>query len=123
MWSLNKTVLCSVILGTCPTGLLKHASTQHKTKLIIPAGAGTNQPADDGDQPGRLGEGRNRIPRAAIPRGSNDNIIQAQKKRRVLCIVVSRLPAVFQRLMLLDYQIGLDFASRAGLRQGDRTTN
>jgi len=29
----------------------------------------------------------------------------------MLCIVVSRLPAVFQRLMLLDYQIGLDFAS------------
>jgi len=33
------------------------------------------------------------------------------KKRRMLCIVVSRVPAVFQRLMLLDYQIGLDFAS------------
>jgi hypothetical protein len=32
------------------------------------------------------------------------------KKRRMLCIVVSRLPAVFQRLMLLEYQIGLDFA-------------
>ncbi len=36
---------------------------------------------------------------------------QAQKKRRMLCIVVSCLPAVFQRLMLLDYQIGLNFAS------------
>jgi hypothetical protein len=33
------------------------------------------------------------------------------KKRRMRCIVVSRLPAVFQRLMLLDYQIELDFAS------------
>jgi hypothetical protein len=32
------------------------------------------------------------------------------KKRRMLCIVVSRLSAVYQRLMLLDYQIGLDFA-------------
>jgi hypothetical protein len=51
----------------------------HKTKLLIPAGAGTNQPADVGDQPGRLGEGRNRIPRAAISRASIDNIIQAQK--------------------------------------------
>ena len=37
------------------------------------------------------------------------------KKRRMLCIVVSRLPAVFQRLMLLDYQIGLDFAFGVGL--------
>jgi hypothetical protein len=36
------------------------------------------------------------------------------KKRRMLCIVVSRLPAVFQRLMLLDYQIELDFASGVG---------
>jgi len=35
----------------------------------------------------------------------------AQKKRRMLCIVVSRLPAVFQHLMLLDYQIELNFAS------------
>jgi hypothetical protein len=33
------------------------------------------------------------------------------KKRRIPCIVVSRLPAVFQRVMLLDYQIELDFAS------------
>jgi hypothetical protein len=33
------------------------------------------------------------------------------KKRRMLCIVVSRLSAVFQRLMLLDYQIGVNFAS------------
>jgi hypothetical protein len=32
------------------------------------------------------------------------------KKRRMLCIVVSRLSAVFQRLILLDYQIELDFA-------------
>ena len=29
----------------------------------------------------------------------------------MLCIAVSRLPALFQRLMLLDYQIGLDLAS------------
>jgi hypothetical protein len=36
------------------------------------------------------------------------------KKRRMLCIVVSGLPAVSQRLMLLDYQIGLDFASGMG---------
>ena len=34
------------------------------------------------------------------------------KKRRMHCIVVSRLPAVFHRLMVLDYQIGLNFASR-----------
>jgi len=47
---------------------------RHKTKLLIPAGAGTSQQADVGDQPGRLGEGRNRIPRAAIPYGSIDNI-------------------------------------------------
>ena len=94
----------------------------HKTKLLIPAGAGTNQPADVGDQPGRLGEGRNRIPRAAIPRASIDNIIKAQKKRRMLCIVVSRLSAVFQRLMLLDYQIGLDFAFGVGLGCADRMT-
>ena len=36
------------------------------------------------------------------------------KKRRMLCIVVSRLPALFQRLMLLDYQNGLNFASGVG---------
>ena len=36
------------------------------------------------------------------------------KKRRMLCIVVSCLPAVSERLMLLDYQIGLDFASGVG---------
>ena len=33
----------------------------------------------------------------------------------MLCIVVSRLPALSQRLMLSDYQIGLDFASGVGL--------
>ncbi len=38
------------------------------------------------------------------------------KKRRMLCIVVSRFTAVFQRLMLLDYQIGLDFACGTGSR-------
>ena len=41
--------------------------------------------------------------------------IQAQKKRRMQCIVVSRLPALFQRLMLLDYQIRLNFTSGVGL--------
>ena len=67
-----------------------------------------------GDQPGRLGEGRSRIPRAAITCNidiNTANIHPGTKKRRMLCIVVSRLPAVFQRLMLLDYQIGLNFAS------------
>ena len=44
------------------------------------------------------------------------------KKRRMLCIVVSRLPAVSQRLMLLDYQIGLDFASGTGSGCADRIT-
>jgi hypothetical protein len=96
---------------------------RHKTKLFIPAGAGTIQPAEVGDQPGRLGEGRNRIPRAAIPRASIDNINWAQKKRRMLCIVVSKLSAVFQRLMLLDYQIELNFASGVGLGCADRMTN
>ena len=33
------------------------------------------------------------------------------KKRRIVLIVVSRNQSVFQRLMLLDYQIGLDLAS------------
>jgi hypothetical protein len=45
------------------------------------------------------------------------------KKRRMLCIVVSRLPTVFQRLMLLDYQIELDFASGMGSGCADRITN
>ena len=40
---------------------------------------------------------------------------QAQKKRPMLCIVVSRLPALFEQLMFLYYQIGLDFASGVGL--------
>ncbi len=35
---------------------------------------------------------------------------QGTKKRRMLCIVVLRSPALFERLMLVDYQIGLDFA-------------
>jgi hypothetical protein len=96
---------------------------RHKTKLLIPAGAGTSQPAEVGDQPGRLGEGRNRIPRAAITCRSIENIHPGTKKRRVLCIVVSRLPAVFQRLMLLDYQIGLDFASEVVSMYEDRIEN
>ena len=33
------------------------------------------------------------------------------KKRRIVLIVVSWNQSVFQRLMLLDYQIGLDLAS------------
>ena len=37
------------------------------------------------------------------------------KKRRILLIVVSRYQSVFQRLMLLDYQIRLDLASRVVL--------
>jgi hypothetical protein len=45
------------------------------------------------------------------------------KKRRMLCIVVSRFSAVFQRLMLLHYQIELDFASGSGSREGRRTTD
>ena len=57
---------------------------RHKTKLLIPAGAGTNQPADVGDQPGRLGEGRNRIPRAAITSAGIDNIINAKKTTHAL---------------------------------------
>ena len=45
------------------------------------------------------------------------------KKRRMLGIVVSRFSAVFQRLMLLEYQIGLDFASGMCLGCADRITN
>ena len=52
-----------------------------------------------------------RPPVVAIVDTDNRNYIQAQKKRRMQCIVVSRLSALFQRLMLLDYQIGLNFAS------------
>ena len=37
--------------------------------------------------------------------------VPGTKKRRMQCIVVSRLPALFERLMLLDYQIGLNLAS------------
>ena len=40
--------------------------------------------------------------------------VPGKKKRRMLCIVVSCLPALFHRLMLLDYQIGLDLASGTG---------
>jgi hypothetical protein len=49
--------------------------------------------------------------------------VQTQTKRRMLCIVVSRLSAVFQRLMLLGYQIGLNFASGMGSMCADRITN
>ena len=39
---------------------------------------------------------------------------QAQKKRRILWIVVSLHQPLFQQLMLLEYQMELNFAS--GLR-------
>ena len=58
-----------------------------------------------------------------LDRVAGFEIHPSTKKRRMLCIVVSRLPAVFQRLMLLDYQIGLDFALEAGLGCLDRMTN
>jgi hypothetical protein len=45
------------------------------------------------------------------------------KKRRMLCIVVSRLPVLFQQLIPLDYQIGLDFASGMDPRCGHRITS
>jgi len=45
------------------------------------------------------------------------------KKRRMLCIVVSRLPAVFQRLIWLEYQIEVNFASGVGLACADRMKN
>jgi hypothetical protein len=45
-----------------------------------------------------------------LDRMANFVIHAGTKKRRMLCIVVSRLSAVFQRLMLLDYQIGVNFA-------------
>ena len=49
-----------------------------------------------------------------LDRVASFEIHPGTKKRRMLCIVVSRFSAVFQRLMLLDYQIGLDFASGMG---------
>ena len=72
-----------------------------------------------GDQPGRLGEGRNRIHRAATkcdPNINTANIHLGTKKRPMLCIVVSCLPAVFHWLMFIDYQIRLNFASGVGLK-------
>ena len=45
------------------------------------------------------------------------------KKRRMHCIVVSRLPALFEQLMLLHYQTGLDFASGVESQSDDRITN
>ena len=78
----------------------------------IPAMSGKNRESLVGYRPGRLGEGRNRIHRAATTCNINTvNIHPGTKKRRMLCIVVSRLPALFERLMLLDYQIRLDLAS------------
>ena len=83
----------------------------YKTKLFTPAIAGTQHPAGVGDQPGRLGEGRNRIHRAASTIDIRTaNIHPGTKKRRMRCIVVSGLPALFQRPMLIGYQIGVDFA-------------
>ncbi len=58
--------------------------------------------------------GLQRNPVESIVDTDNRNDIQAQKKRRMLCIVVSRLPALIERLMLLDYQIGLNIASGMG---------
>jgi len=58
-----------------------------------------------------------------LDRVASFEIRPGTKKRRMLCIVVSRLPAVSQRLMLLDYQIGHDFASGTGSGCGDRITN
>jgi hypothetical protein len=45
-------------------------------------------------------------------RGTTVSIYRlAQKKRRIVLIVVSRNQSLLQRLMLLDYQIRLDLAS------------
>jgi hypothetical protein len=49
-----------------------------------------------------------------LDRVASFGIHPGTKKRRMLCIVVSSLPAVSQQLMLLQYQIGLDFASGVG---------
>jgi hypothetical protein len=46
-----------------------------------------------------------------LDRVASFEIHPGTKKRRMLCIVVSRLSAVFQRLVFLDYQIGVNFAS------------
>jgi hypothetical protein len=58
-----------------------------------------------------------------LDRVASFEIHPGTKKRRMLCIVVSRLPALFHRLMLLDYQIGLDFASGMDPRCSHRITN
>jgi hypothetical protein len=49
-----------------------------------------------------------------LDRVASFEIRPGTKKRRMLCIVVLRSPAVFQLLMLLDYQIELGFASGTG---------
>ena len=51
----------------------------NKTKLFIPAIAGTQHPVGVGDQPGRLGEGRNRIHRAATKCDINIGIKTANR--------------------------------------------
>jgi hypothetical protein len=56
-----------------------------------------------------------------LDRVASFEIHPGTKKRRMLCIVVSRLSVVFQRLMLLDYQIGLDFAFEVGSGYDGRT--
>ncbi len=58
-----------------------------------------------------------------LDRVASFEIHPGTKKRRMLCIVVSRLPAVFHRLMILGYQIGLDFASGTGSHNVDQTEN
>ena len=58
-----------------------------------------------------------------LDRVASFEIHPGTKKRRMLSIVVSRLQVVFQRLILLDYQIGLDFASGTRSVCGDRITN
>jgi hypothetical protein len=58
-----------------------------------------------------------------LDRVASFEIHPGTKKRRMLCIVVSRLPAVFHRLMFLDYQIGLESAYGAGSGCAGRITN
>jgi hypothetical protein len=62
----------------------------------------------------KAGTGYTAQPPSVTPTSTPSTSIQAQKKRRMLCIVVSRLSALFERVMLLDYQIGLNFASGVG---------
>jgi len=58
-----------------------------------------------------------------LDRVASFEIHPGTKKRRMLCIVVSRLPALSQRLMLLEYQIRLGFASGTHSGCAYRITN